>query len=74
LGCFEEAVAFPQSSSSSSLSSLLLLIEEGTEDEPNGNHRECSSGTGRFVVPVIQKQRPRVLPHHPANSSTLGTV
>ena len=39
-----------------------------------GTTRACSKGTGRLVVPVIQKQRPRVLPHHPANSSTLGTV
>ena len=41
---------------------------------PKGNQRACSSGTGLLVVPVIQKRRPRVLPHHPANSSTLGTV
>jgi hypothetical protein len=27
-----------------------------------------------FVVPVIQKGRPRVLPHQPANSSTLDST
>lgn len=49
-------------------------LEEEEGEGPKGNQSACSRGTGLLVVPVIQKQRPRVLPHHPANSSTLGTV